>query len=231
MRHNLQHAGTEVPERLEYIGDCEHNKPTPIYSHSPFPYMLTEFETCSWRTDDMKKQRLIQSTWDEFSRKFAKRQRLPLGTELHLYDGSGRKKRSDWQVKWKKVDSVPKAAENETVHSLLQTATKLLSTDIKARRLKIRLVSPQGVRIQANTQVGTVRKLRRHRTGDELEEEAQRELEIKHLRRETGKVASNEINEAEYLLEDPEEVVPHAYVSALCERYGRERIEGALEAV
>ena len=179
----------------------------------------------------MKRGRLIHSTWDEFSRKFAKRQGLPLGTQLHLYDASGRKKRSDWQVKRKKVASVPRAAGYETVHSLLQTATNVLSTDINARRLKICLVSPQGDRIPGNTHVATVRALPRHRTEDELEEETQRELEIELLRRETGKLASSEINEAEYLLEDPEDIIPHAYLSVLCERYGRERIEEALEAV
>ena len=179
----------------------------------------------------MKRRRLIHSTWDEFSRKFAKRQGLPLGTELHLYDANGRKKRSDWQVKRKKVASVPKAAGYETVHGLLQTATNLLSTDINARRLKICLVSPQGDRIQGNTHVGTVRALPRHRTEDELAEQAQRDLEIEYLRRETEKVASSEINEAEHLLEEPEDIVPHAYLSVLCERYGRERIEEALEAV
>ena len=179
----------------------------------------------------MKRRRLIHSTWDEYSRKFAKRQGLPLGTELHLYDANGRKKRSDWQIKRRKVGSVPRAAETETVHSLLQTATDLLSTDISARRLKICLVSPQGDRIQGNTHVGTVRALPRHRTEVEPAEEAQQDLEIEYLRGETKKIASGEITEAEHLVEEPEHVVPHAYLFVLCERYGRERIEAVLEAI
>ncbi len=178
----------------------------------------------------MKRQGLIHSTWDGYSRKFVKRQGLPLGTELHLYDANGRKKRSDWQVKRRKVGSVPRAAETETVHSLLQTATDLLSTDINARRLKIYLVSSQGDRIPGNTHVGTVRALPRLRTEDELAEEAQRDLEIEHLRGETKKIASAEIIEAEHLIEEPEHVVPHAYLFVLCERYGRERIEAVLDA-
>ena len=179
----------------------------------------------------MRRTRLIHSTWDEFSRKFAKQQRLPLGTALHLYDASGRKKRSDLQVKRKKIGSVPRADGSQTVHSLLQTATNLLSTDINARRLKIRLASPQGDLIPGNTHVRTVRELPRRRTEHELAVEAQRILEIDYLRREVQRVADREISEAEHLLEEPHDVVPHAYLFALCDRYGRDSVTDALETI
>ena len=179
----------------------------------------------------MRRPRLIYSTWDEFSRKFAKQQGLPLGTALHLYDASGRKKRSDWHVKRQKVRSVPRADGSQTVHSLLQTATDLLSTDINARRLKIRLASPRGDLIPGNTHVQTVRDLPRRRTEHELAVEAERKLEIDYLRGEVQQVARHEISEAEYLLEEPHDVVPHAYLFALCDRYGRDSIKDALETI
>ena len=125
---------------------------------------------------------------------------------------------------------MPRAGGSETVHNLLQTATDVLSTDINARRLKTRLVSPQGVVIPGNTHVSTVRALPRQRTEDEFAIEAQWKLEIEHLRRETQAVARSEISEAEYLLEEPHDVVPHAYLFALCDRYGRDSIVVALEA-
>lgn len=179
----------------------------------------------------MRRPTLIHSTWDEFSRKFSKQQGLPLGTALHLYDANGRKKRADWQVKRKKVRSVPRANGSETVHSLLQTATGLLSTDIIARRLKIRLASPQGDLIPGNTHVRTVRALPRRLTEHELAVEAQRKLEIDHLREEVARVACSEIREAEHLLEDPHDVVPHAYLIALFDRYGRDDIMATLDTI
>ena len=179
----------------------------------------------------MKRQRLIHSTWEEFSHRFITRQGLPLGTALHLYDRNGRKKRSDWQVKRRNVGSAPRSRGSETVNSLLLAATDLLSTDIKARRLKMRLASSQGDLVPGNTLVKTVRALPRRQSENELAAAKQRKLEIEHFREETRALAAWNLRDAEHLIEEPENVVPFAYLGALCDRYGRDIIKESLDTV
>ena len=175
----------------------------------------------------MKRQRPIQYTWDEFSRGFAKRQGLPLGTKLVLYAVSGRRKRSDWQVKVKRrrFKNMESARDKATISDLLDVARDCLSTDIIAKRLKLRLVSPQGHVVNGNKLVGTVRTMPRQLTDDDHQASEQRSWEIGELQG----VAGSELQQAEHLIDDPRDVVVHAYLFALIDRYGRPAVTAALE--
>ena len=175
----------------------------------------------------MKRQQVTHYTWDKFSRRFAKRQELPLGTRLVLYAVNGRRKRSDWQVKVKRrrFEDMAWASDRTTVSSLLDSAKACLSTDISARRLKIRLVCPKGRAVNGNTLVGTVRAMGQPTDEDQHVTE-QRSWEIGQL---LG-VADSELHQAERLIDDPADVVVYAYVLALTDRYGPQAVSAALEA-
>ena len=169
----------------------------------------------------MKRKKLISLSWADFSRKFVKRHGLPLGTTLRLYDQNGRQKRSDWQVKSRRFKSMDQAHNRDSVSDLLGIATSQLSTDIEAQRLTLHLVSPHGQQINGNTLIRTVRAMPRARTDYDDEESERRDWEISELRN----VADMELNQAEHLIDDPADVVVHAYVSALVDRYGRHAVE------
>lgn len=176
----------------------------------------------------MKRQQVIHYTWDKFSCRFAKRQELPLGTRLVLYAVNGRRKRSDWQVKVKRrrFKDMAWANDRATVSNLLDLAQVCLSTDISARRLKIRLVCPKGRAVNGNTLVGTVRAMPRQPTDEDQQVTEQRSWEIGEL---LG-VADSELHQAEHLIDDPADVVVHAYVLALTDRYGPQAVSAAREA-
>ena len=174
----------------------------------------------------MKRKRLTLSTWDEFSRKFASRQGLPLGTRLHLHDANGRRKRSDWQVKRRPFRTMDTVDDMATVSDLFDMATACLSTDLNAKRLKFRLVCPKGHRVNGNTLVKKVRAMPRHRTDDDQDAAEQRAWEIRDLRR----LADSELHQAEHLVDDPADIVVHAYVFALTDRYGSDAVSAALQA-
>ena len=172
----------------------------------------------------MKRQRLVRLPWEEFSRKFVAKQDLPLGAELRLYSND-RRKRADWHVKCRRFKSLVKVLDGDRVSSLLDVATNQLSTDIVAQGLKLRLLGPQGQVVNGNTLVRTVRAMPRART-DYDDDEAERKVwETAEVRR----VADMQIKEAEYLREDPSEVVLPAYLSALVAWYGMPAVVAALE--
>ena len=175
----------------------------------------------------MKRQRLTQYTWDEFSRRLAKRQQLPLGTRLVLYTVNGRRKRSDWQVKIKRLrfKEMASASNRATVSDLLDMARVCLSTDISAKRLKLRLECPKGHAVNGNKLVGTVRAMPRQLTDDDHQAAEQRSWEIGELQG----VADSELHQAEHLIDDSADVVVHAYIFALTDRYGRQAVSAALE--
>lgn len=161
---------------------------------------------------------LIESPWANFSAKFVKFQGLPFGCELRLFKPDGRKVRSDFKVKRKKVNTrtLVKADDNATVSALLEMARECLSTDIRARGLRLCLYSPAGEKINGNTHLQNVRRL----TPQDTEADRRRKADRERLIEELANIAKAEISESERLVDDPEHTVCHAYVSALIERYG-----------
>ena len=180
----------------------------------------------------MKRPILMHSAWGDFSRKFVRAQDLPHGTALHLYDTTtGRKKRSDWQVKRRRIRHARRIDDDATVSVLLRTARKLLSTDIEARRLTMYLVGPSGDVVQGNTRVKTIRAFPPRPTERERAAEEQWREVIDYQRREVADIASAELRQAENGVDDPHEVVPHGYVHALLDRYGRDELLSAVDAM
>lgn len=178
----------------------------------------------------MKRLKLVVYAWDDFSRTFVKGQWLPHGTALHLIDHNGRKKRSDWEVKVKRkaIRSSTAIDGEATVSTLLETAKTWLSTDIDARRLTMRLVSPDGRVRPGNTLVKTVRALAARPTERELAiEEEWREV-IDYQRREVGRIAAMEIRQAENGIDAPGDVVLHGYVQALLDHFGADEVPKAV---
>ncbi len=106
--------------------------------------------------------KIKSSEWSDFSQRFVRIHRLPKGTELRLYRRSdGRRVRSDFSVKRKAVNrtNVTRLIGNDRVSELLADARALLSTDIDARGLEMRLYGPDGDRINGNTHLQTVRSM------------------------------------------------------------------------
>ena len=177
----------------------------------------------------MKRQPLVEYAWQEFSSRFASpsRQGLPLGTKLVLEDVNGRRKRCDWRVKVKtrRLRHMAQASETEKVSDLLDRATDCLSTDIRARGLKCRLYCPQGNRIHGNTLVGTVRAMPSQLTEDDHQAAEQRNWDVDEVQRCAYRFL---YHEAERGIEDPADVVVHAVVFALIDRYSRAAVLEAL---
>ncbi len=119
-------------------------------------------------------QRLKSSTLADFSDKLVRWQEFPRGTEVRLYKrNTERRVRSDFLLKRKAITSksLPRLPDSQTVMRFLADATHILSTDIKARGIEMKLYSPDGTRINGNTLLGTVRAFE-PRFDDEDREEA-----------------------------------------------------------
>jgi hypothetical protein len=170
--------------------------------------------------------KLIETQWGIFSVNFIKFHRLPFGCELRLFDAAGRKKRTDFLVKRKRVSSktMNRADDSNNVKWLLDTALEVTSTDLMARRLKIELFGPNGKKINGNTLIGKVRQMPPKPTEHDID----RMHEEEHLISEVQSNAQSTIVEAEYLIDDPSTIVCSGYVRALVERYGRESVVTAL---
>lgn len=171
--------------------------------------------------------KLIQSQWGVFSRNFTKFHRLPFGTELRLYDSHGRKKRKDFLVKRRRINSktMSRVDDGDNVRSLLDSVSGVLSTNLKARRLRLELYSPNGERINGNMLISTVREMEALPTSDDIERMEAEEILIDEIQ----STARATITESEHLVEDPSTTVCTAYVRALLERYGRQAVLIALE--
>lgn len=106
--------------------------------------------------------KIRSSVWSDFSQRIVRVHGLPRGTELRLYRLSdGRRVRSDFGVKRRAVNrtSVAQLEGTDRVSDLLADARDLLSTDIGARGLEMRMYGPNGVRINGNTHLQTVRNM------------------------------------------------------------------------
>jgi len=106
--------------------------------------------------------KIKSSEWSDFSKRIVRIRGLPKGTELRLYRRSdGRRVRSDFSVKRKAVNrtNVEQLNGTDRVSDLLADARTLLSTDIDARGLEMRLYGPDGDRINGNTYLQTVRNM------------------------------------------------------------------------
>ncbi len=170
--------------------------------------------------------KLIQTQWVVFSKNFVKFHRLPFGTELRLYDSDGRKKRSDFLVKRQRVSpkTMSRASDSDNVRSLLDGAASVLSTNLKARRLRMELFSPNGESVNGNKLIRTVRQMEPLPASDDIERRDAEESLISEVQ----STAKASIVESEYLVDDPSTTVCTGYVRALTERYGRRAVLAAL---
>lgn len=170
--------------------------------------------------------KLIETTWADFSAAFAKFHKLPFGTELRLFDSSGRKKRTDFKVKRNRISSssMTRADEDDNVRALIDAAVSLLSTDLHSRRLKVELFGPDGQSINGNTLIRKVRKMEPKLSAADLERRREEEAFVAEVQ--TTAYAS--IVESEHLVDDPSTTVCGAYIQALVERYGRRAVVSAL---
>jgi hypothetical protein len=106
--------------------------------------------------------KLKSSQWSDFSDRVVHICRLPKGTALRLYRKSDdRRVRSDLSVKRKLVTSANIRSLNDydTVSDFLSKIRMLLSTNIEARGLEMRLYGPDGGRIYGNTRIRTVKQM------------------------------------------------------------------------
>lgn len=97
----------------------------------------------------------------DFSEKFIRYQKLPYGTSIRLYRGTGKKVRSDYQVKRKKINSknIGVISPSDNVSCLLKKAKEMLNTDLDARKLHLELYGPDETFIHGNTMIKSVREL------------------------------------------------------------------------
>lgn len=171
-------------------------------------------------------QKLFETTWAAFSNAFVKFQRLPFGTELRVFDSAGKKKRSDFRVKRPRIhaNSMVRASDSMNARALLDLSIDFLSTDLRARNLKVELFGPDGRAINGNMLVRRVRQMEPRQTVDDLERIEAEEALLAEVR----DSAYASIVESEHLIEDPTNTVCRAFVKALVERYGRAAVLGAL---
>ncbi len=171
-------------------------------------------------------EKLIETTWKVYSNRMVKFQDLPYGSELRMFDSEGRKKYSNLKVKRRRVIAkvVDRLEDGDTVKTLIELVASLLTMDIAARKYRIALYGPDGVRVENNTHLGTVRALTPKPTEAELERQANEEAFIE----EQKSIATSAIAELEYLVDDPTTTTCAAFVRALTERYGREAVMAAL---
>lgn len=104
--------------------------------------------------------KLKSSEWRDFSERIVRIYGLPKGSELRLYrKRDGRRVRSDMVIKRRAVNrsNVKQLKGADTVAHLLRRACTLLSTDIEARGLEVRLYGPDGGRVYGNTHIRTFR--------------------------------------------------------------------------
>lgn len=170
--------------------------------------------------------KLIETKWGLFSDIFIKFHRLPFGTELRLFDATNKKKRADFLVKRKAINSktMGRVDDSDTVRFLLDMVFDVVSTDIKARKLKLKIFGPDSKEINGNTLIRTLRQKDSKPTKDDIERMQYGE----NLILEVQSNANGAIIESEYLIDDPSTTVCTAYVRALVERYGRVAVIEAL---
>ena len=170
--------------------------------------------------------KLIETTWVEFSTAFAKFHKLPFGTELRLFDSSGKKKRADFKIKRSRISSssMTRADDDENVRSLVNVAINSLSTDLKLRRLKVEMFGSDGQSINGNTLIRKVRKMTPKPSVADLERLQAAEAFVAEVQ----DTAYASIVESEHLIDDPSTTVCSAYIQALVERYGRRAVVIAL---
>ena len=104
--------------------------------------------------------KLVESTIEDLSRRVVLHAKLPHGTEIRFFDKrNDRRKRSDWHIKRKHVvaSNLHVPADNETVSSYLGCVEALISSDIRARGIVMKLYAPDGSLFNGNTHIGSVR--------------------------------------------------------------------------
>ena len=170
--------------------------------------------------------KLIETTWAEFSAAFVRFHKLPFGTELRLFDAAGKKKRTDFKVKRSRVTSksMARAADDDNVRSLINTAVDSVSTHLLLRKLKVELFGPDRQVINGNTLDRKVRKMAPRPTEADLERLQEEDSFVMELQT----TAHGSIVESEHLVDDPSTTVCRAYLQALVERYGRRAVVSAL---
>ena len=171
-------------------------------------------------------KRLTQTTWGTFSVRFVRYNALPYGCELRLYDRRGRRKRSDLVLKRQRVvpSNIAPAKGASTVRELLDAARALLSATVKERRWSRELYGPDGAPISNNTRIRNVRRLDPRPTRDEIQRREYVEERISEVEA-SARIA---LAEAEYLIDDPTEIVCPGFVRALANRFGRSAIMAVL---
>jgi len=164
---------------------------------------------------------LLEIEWRDFSSRLVESERLPFGTELRLYKGDA-KKRGDFRVKMKRVYrwGKPRMGDGDRVSDLIRFVPTMLSTELEARQLEIRVYGPDKKKIPANTLLKTVKKLAPRPTAQDIAEQEMLDGLIADVQAD----AEAAIKKSERLVDDPSSVVCPAYVKALVERFGSDLI-------
>jgi hypothetical protein len=172
------------------------------------------------------RRELIETTWGHFSERFVSHHDLPYGTELRLFDSKGKKKRTDLKVRRRRITStsIARASDSDNVRSLVEAAINLMSTDLRARKLSVKLFGPDGRAIDGHKLIKNVRALPARPT----EEDRERQDGEQALLAERQDAAYTSIRELEYQVDDPSKIVCGAVVNALVERYGRSAVIAAI---
>jgi len=171
--------------------------------------------------------RLLEIEWRDFSSRLIESERLPFGTELRLYKGDA-KKRGDFRIKMKRVFrwGRPRMGSDARVSDLIRTIPTMLSTELEARKLEIRVYGPDKKKIPGNTLLKNVRKLAPRPTAQDL---AEKEM-LEGLIADVQVDAEAAIKKSERLIDDPGSVVCPAYVQALVERFGSDLVRECIDA-
>lgn len=106
------------------------------------------------------KEKIKSGEWSDFSKRIVRIHGLPDEAEIRLYrKKDGRRIRSDFVVKRKAVNSgnVVQLKDTDRVSDFLAAVRDLLSTDVEARGLEMRLYDEDGNRVNGNTQLKRLR--------------------------------------------------------------------------
>jgi hypothetical protein len=104
--------------------------------------------------------KLVESSIEDLSRRVVRHAKLPHGTEIRFFDKrNDRRKRSDWHIKRKHVvaSNLHVPADDETVSSYLGCVEALITSDLRARGIVMKLYAPDGSLFNGNTHIGSVR--------------------------------------------------------------------------
>lgn len=175
-------------------------------------------------------QRLQELTLEQFSNAFIKYQKMPRSWKVLVLDEKNdRMKRSDAGVKVHalRAPRVPRVASGDKTKTLLEAAASALSTDIQARRWSLQLHVPSDAgrgydKVDPRTKISNL--LRQ-------EDSRQSQIAIDDEVDGIAPLADEHVLEAHDSADEPETVVPRAYLSALVLRYGPSAVKDAIRAL